>query len=281
MKAGLGQSLIGPLAATVLVALVVALTTDRFVDAGNLRNLALQVSIVALVGIGSTLVIVTGGIDLSPGSAIALMTMVFAVLVKFGGVDLWLGHRRHAPARRDAGRAQRHLDGISAHPGLHHDAGGLERLSRHRLHVQQRLARLRGVAAARAAVLRLGLRLAAAAALCAGLLRGRSLVDALDPARPLDLCGRRQSARGAPVRDQRQAHAAPGLPAGRVHGRGRRRPDGRPAQFGLAQLWRRARAAGDCRRGDRRRQLGGRTRQRAGDTCSARSPSPSSRTAST
>lgn len=91
MKAGFGQSLIGPLAATVLAALVVALTTDRFVDAGNLRNLALQVSIVALIGIGSTLVIVTGGIDLSPGSAIALLTMVFAILVKFGGVDLWLG----------------------------------------------------------------------------------------------------------------------------------------------------------------------------------------------
>jgi ribose transport system permease protein len=91
MKARLGQSLIGPLAATVLVALVVALTTDRFVDAGNLRNLALQVSIVALVAIGSTLVIFTGGVDLSPGSAIALLTMVFAVIVKFGGLDLWLG----------------------------------------------------------------------------------------------------------------------------------------------------------------------------------------------
>jgi ribose transport system permease protein len=85
-----GQSLIGPFAATLLVVVIVALTTDRFIDAGNLRNLALQVSIVALVAIGSTLVIFTGGIDLSPGSAIALLTMVFAVMVKFGGIDLWI-----------------------------------------------------------------------------------------------------------------------------------------------------------------------------------------------
>ena len=91
MRGILGQSLIGPFAATLLVAVLVGLTTDRFVDAGNLQNLALQVSIVALVAIGSTLVIFTGGIDLSPGSAIALLTMIFAVIVKFGGVDLWVG----------------------------------------------------------------------------------------------------------------------------------------------------------------------------------------------
>jgi ribose transport system permease protein len=89
MRGILGQSLIGPFAATVMVAALVALTTDHFVDPGNLQNLALQVSIVALVAIGSTLVIFTGGIDLSPGSAIALLTMIFAVIVKFGGVDLW------------------------------------------------------------------------------------------------------------------------------------------------------------------------------------------------
>ncbi|SMX47829.1 ABC transporter permease [Maliponia aquimaris] len=77
-----------PLAALLMVALATALTTPRFIDAGNLSNLALQVSIVAIVAIGSTFVIFTGGIDLAPGSAIALLTMVFAVMVKFGGVPL-------------------------------------------------------------------------------------------------------------------------------------------------------------------------------------------------
>jgi ribose transport system permease protein len=85
-----GTALLGPLAAMVIVALLVALTTPRFLEAGNLSNLVLQVSIVALVGIGSTLVIFSGGIDLSPGSAIALLTMVFAVMVKLMGVDFWL-----------------------------------------------------------------------------------------------------------------------------------------------------------------------------------------------
>ena len=72
----------GALATMLLVAAVVALTTDRFLDERNLANLALHVSIVSIVAIGSTAVILTGGIDLSPGSAIALMTMVFAILAK-------------------------------------------------------------------------------------------------------------------------------------------------------------------------------------------------------
>jgi ribose transport system permease protein len=72
----------------ILVAAAVAATTDRFLDEGNLANLALQVSIVAIVAIGSTVVILTGGIDLSPGSAIALMTMVFATLAKTWSLPL-------------------------------------------------------------------------------------------------------------------------------------------------------------------------------------------------
>jgi ribose transport system permease protein len=82
------RDIAGPLAAMMAVALVVALTTQNFLDAGNLSNLALQVSIVAVVAVGSTVVIFTGGIDLSPGSAIALMTMVFALAIKLWGVPI-------------------------------------------------------------------------------------------------------------------------------------------------------------------------------------------------
>jgi ribose transport system permease protein len=88
MSALFRSPVIAPLLALLLVVSVTALTTPRFLDAGNLSNLALQVSIVAIVAIGSTFVILTGGIDLSPGSAIALLTMVFAVAVKFAGVPL-------------------------------------------------------------------------------------------------------------------------------------------------------------------------------------------------
>lgn len=88
MSAILRSPIIAPLAALLLVTAVAALSTPRFLDAGNLSNLALQVSIVAIVAIGSTFVILIAGIDLSPGSAIALLTMVFAVSVKFAGVPL-------------------------------------------------------------------------------------------------------------------------------------------------------------------------------------------------
>lgn len=76
------------MAATILVAFLVAVTTERFLEVNNLRNLALQVSIVSLMAIGSTVVIFAQGIDLSPGSMVALMTMVFAVSMKFVGIPL-------------------------------------------------------------------------------------------------------------------------------------------------------------------------------------------------
>lgn len=58
----------GPLLALVVVILIVSLASPRFLMASNLSNVSLQVSIVAIVAIGATLVILTGGIDLSPGS---------------------------------------------------------------------------------------------------------------------------------------------------------------------------------------------------------------------
>ena len=88
MRRLFASGFVGPLAALILVTIVVALTTNRFLDTGNISNLILQVSIVAIVAIGSTVVIISGGIDLSPGSAIALMTMVFAMAVKFWGIPL-------------------------------------------------------------------------------------------------------------------------------------------------------------------------------------------------
>jgi ribose transport system permease protein len=86
MKAQTLREIAGPLAAMLIVVAFVALTTPSFRDFGNLNNLILQVSIIAIVAVGSTIVIFAGGIDLSPGSAIALMTVVFASAVKLWGV---------------------------------------------------------------------------------------------------------------------------------------------------------------------------------------------------
>lgn len=80
------STIIAPLIALIIVCIVVALTTERFLNPGNLKNIFLQVSTVALMAIGSTLVILTAGIDLSPGSMVAVLSMLLAMLIKFMGV---------------------------------------------------------------------------------------------------------------------------------------------------------------------------------------------------
>ncbi len=60
-----------------------------FLKPANLRNVADQISIIAIIAIGMTMVIITGGIDLSVGSLIALASVVAAALMRdtLGGRD--------------------------------------------------------------------------------------------------------------------------------------------------------------------------------------------------
>jgi ribose transport system permease protein len=90
MKRIFASQFSGPLAALLLITLALALTTPSFLAAENFRNIALQVAVLSIVAIGATVVIFTGGIDLSPGSLIAYLSMMLAVTVKLSGVDLWL-----------------------------------------------------------------------------------------------------------------------------------------------------------------------------------------------
>jgi ribose transport system permease protein len=53
-----------------------------FFKADNLRNIANQIDVIAILAIGMTLVIITGGIDLSVGSLIALSAVVTARLIR-------------------------------------------------------------------------------------------------------------------------------------------------------------------------------------------------------
>jgi len=81
----------GPMLAFLVVATLASLATPRFLHPQNLANVSLQVATVAVVSIGATLVILTGGIDLSPGSTVALITCTLAILVKKMGYPLWVG----------------------------------------------------------------------------------------------------------------------------------------------------------------------------------------------
>lgn len=60
-----------------------------FLKADNLLNIANQIAVIAILAVGMTLVIVTGGIDLSAGSLIALSSVVTALIVRdgVGGVE--------------------------------------------------------------------------------------------------------------------------------------------------------------------------------------------------
>jgi ribose transport system permease protein len=85
------SAIAGPLVALIIAVVIISLTTDRFLTTQNLINVSLQVSTVAIAAIGSTLVILTAGIDLSPGSIVALTTCVLAILVVNMGVPLVVG----------------------------------------------------------------------------------------------------------------------------------------------------------------------------------------------
>jgi len=66
---------------------VFSLASPAFFSLGNGMTVALQVTSIAYLGIGATCVIITGGIDLSVGSILALSGVVAALSVR-GGVNV-------------------------------------------------------------------------------------------------------------------------------------------------------------------------------------------------
>jgi ribose transport system permease protein len=78
------------LASLMLLVAVFAMTSDAFLSVNNGMTIALQVTSIAYLGIGATCVIITGGIDLSVGSVLALAGVAAALAVK-AGVPVPLG----------------------------------------------------------------------------------------------------------------------------------------------------------------------------------------------
>lgn len=74
----------GPLIGLVLLFIVISVLNDSFIDPSNLKNLARQISINALIAFGMTFVILTGGIDLSVGSILALSSALMASMITKG-----------------------------------------------------------------------------------------------------------------------------------------------------------------------------------------------------
>jgi ribose transport system permease protein len=73
----------------VLLCFFVSLLSDFFFTFSNLINIARQVSLNAIIAVGMTFVILTGGIDLSVGSIVAISgTMAASFMVN--GMNMWL-----------------------------------------------------------------------------------------------------------------------------------------------------------------------------------------------
>jgi rhamnose transport system permease protein len=73
----------------VLVAAVMATLSDTFLTIDNLLNATRFTTEIGLVALGMTLVMITGGIDLSVGSVIALTAVIMGMLIQ-AGVGAWL-----------------------------------------------------------------------------------------------------------------------------------------------------------------------------------------------
>lgn len=71
-----------PLILAALCLAATALTEGRFAQGDNLVNVLRQVSLEGLIALGMTLVIITGGIDLSVGSMTALCGVVAAIIMR-------------------------------------------------------------------------------------------------------------------------------------------------------------------------------------------------------
>ena len=77
------------IAAFVIMCVILSFLSDVFFTVQNFVNILQQVSVTAIVAIGQALIIITGNIDLSAGSTMALGGVVAAFLAS-QGINPWL-----------------------------------------------------------------------------------------------------------------------------------------------------------------------------------------------
>ena len=72
----------------VVLLIIAALSSPAFLTGTNITNLLLQMSIIGVVVMAELIIVLTGGIDISVGSALGLAAVLCAGL--FGGFSVWL-----------------------------------------------------------------------------------------------------------------------------------------------------------------------------------------------
>ena len=73
-----------PFASLVALCVVIAVVEPKFLSAGNLAGVARQTAVITIIAMGMTVVMVSGGIDLSVGSEMALAGVAGALLMAAG-----------------------------------------------------------------------------------------------------------------------------------------------------------------------------------------------------
>jgi ribose transport system permease protein len=81
---------LGTLAALVLLCVVLSVLSPRFLRVANFVNIFVQISIISIISVGMTFVILTGGIDLSVGSTVALCGLVLGICMVNLGLPIWV-----------------------------------------------------------------------------------------------------------------------------------------------------------------------------------------------
>ncbi len=74
----------GTLTGLITLSIILWILTPHFMTVSNLLNVVQQTTIVAIIAVGMTFVIITGGIDLSVGSVLAFSGVVMASLLQQG-----------------------------------------------------------------------------------------------------------------------------------------------------------------------------------------------------
>jgi ribose transport system permease protein len=89
LKSFLGRRETGALIALLIMSFALSFVSDFFFTFSNMINIARQVSLNAIIAVGMTLVILTGGIDLSVGSIVALSGTIASSLMA-NDIHMWI-----------------------------------------------------------------------------------------------------------------------------------------------------------------------------------------------
>lgn len=74
----------------IVLFLFFTISTDTFCTVNNLLNIARQVAVLGIASVGMTMVILTGGIDLSTGSIITFVNIITAYFMVKMGMNMWV-----------------------------------------------------------------------------------------------------------------------------------------------------------------------------------------------